>query len=263
MKKYIEIMKMQMKMETAYLAWYWADMASSILRLVILYYFWMAIYQNQSDIQGMSFQSMMTYIVLATILEGYSQGIGNELAQDIKQGNLAIEFIRPYHYIAKLLSMDIGFKISRLIRNVLPIIIISALFLDFQAPKSIGVFLFFLLSSIFGMIIGSLLDLIIGVLSFWTINIWGLRVLREAIIRFFSGALIPLTLFPLWFQNMSMFLPFQSLVYVPVAIYTGTLPASSSTLVLVGMQVGWIILLSIIVSLMWKMAVRKVTIFGG
>jgi len=100
------------------------------------------------------------------------------------------------------------------------------------------------------------------VLSFYTVNVWGLSVLQEAVITIMSGALVPLTLFPDWFQTVSLYLPFASLVYVPVAIYTGEIAASGiwpSILI----QLGWVAAFFIFVRLLFAYAVRKVTVFGG
>lgn len=96
-------------------------------------------------------------------------------------------------------------------------------FVGIKLPQSLESCGLFIISVVLGILIGTQLDLIIGILAFWTVNIWGLRLLRESVIQFCSGALVPLSLYPQWFQEISMFLPFQSMVYVPVSIYTGSL----------------------------------------
>ncbi|WP_433750045.1 ABC transporter permease [Falsibacillus pallidus] len=263
MRKYWELLISQIKVDTAYMAWYWADMFSSILRLFIMYFFWAAVYENKSDFSDISFQSMITYVVIAMIMENFVTGPGNTLAHNIKNGDIALELLKPYDYLTKLVFMDFGSKASALFRASIPVFIIAVLFVHVQTPVSWASFLLFIPSAIIGMLIGSQVDLTIGVLAFWTVNVWGLRVLREAVTKFFSGALIPLALFPEWFQQISNYLPFQSMIYVPVAIYTGQIPLGHEAILLVFIQCAWLLGIYFLVRMVWSLAVKKVTVFGG
>jgi ABC-2 type transport system permease protein len=159
--------------------------------------------------------------------------------------------------------MDFGSKANSFMRTTIPMFIVAMVFIGIQAPLSWQSFLLFLPSMIIGVLIGTQLDLIIGVLAFWTVNVWGLRVLREAVIKFFSGALIPLTLFPDWFQQVSSFLPFQAMIFVPVAIYTGQIPFGTEALMAFATQIFWLVVLFFLVRIVWTQAVKKVTVFGG
>ncbi|MFE7061310.1 ABC transporter permease [Sutcliffiella sp. NPDC057660] len=263
MSKYWELLKSQIKIETAYIAWYWADVVSTLLRLSIMYFFWLAVYQNRTEISAISFDSMITYVVIAMMLESYVSGAGDQLARNIKNGDIALELLKPYDYLTKLIFMDFGSKANSFVRTTIPMFIVAMVFIGIQAPLSWQSFLLFLPSMIIGVLIGTQLDLIIGVLAFWTVNVWGLRVLREAVIKFFSGALIPLTLFPDWFQQVSSFLPFQAMIFVPVAIYTGQIPFGTEALMAVATQFFWLVALFFLVRIVWSQAVKKVTVFGG
>ncbi|UAL45688.1 ABC-2 family transporter protein [Sutcliffiella horikoshii] len=263
MRKYLELLKSQIKVETAYLAWYWADVVSTLLRLVIMYFFWVAVFQNRTEISSISFESMITYVVIAMMLENYVSGAGNEMARNIKNGDIALELLKPYDYLTKLIFMDLGSKANSFVRTTIPIFLVAIIFIGIQAPPSLEVAILFLASMLVGILIGTQIDLIIGVLAFWTVNVWGVRVLREAIVKFFSGALIPLTLFPGWFQEVSSYLPFQSMIFVPVAIYTGQIKMGPDALIAFATQLFWLALLFIVVRVVWTQAVKKVTVFGG
>ncbi|MCM3005404.1 ABC transporter permease [Priestia koreensis] len=262
MRKYWHLLKSQMQIETAYMAWYWADTISGILRLFIMYFFWAAVFQNRQSVGELTFQSMITYVIIAMTLEAFVAGVGKTIAQDIKGGNIALELLKPYDYLTKLIWMDFGSKINGFVRSALPILLLSFLFLDITKPASLLAGCFFIPSMVAGILIGTQIDLIIGVLAFWTVNIWGLGVLREAIVKFFSGALIPLTLFPGWFQEVSQWLPFQSMIYVPVGIYTGQI-SGGHILTSFAIQCVWLLAIYVIVRVMWQQAVKRITVFGG
>jgi ABC-2 type transport system permease protein len=263
MVKYWELAKSQMKIDSAYTAWFWAETFSSILRLLITYYFWYAVYEKKDSIQGIDFKTMLTYIVVAMIIEQYVSGVGNSLSRQIQDGSIVLELLKPYHIINKLISLDIGSKISSFFRATFPIIIIAFFFLDLKLPTNPLTYVYFLISFMFGSLIGAQIDLMIGIVAFWTVNVWGVRVLREAIIKFFSGALIPLSLFPNWFQNVSDFLPFQSMVYIPTSIFTGQISSTSQILWSIVIQLIWLISMYILLRVLWSIAIRKITIFGG
>lgn len=262
MKKYWMLAKSQMQINAAYSAWYWAGTFTTVLRLLIMFYFWHAVYENRDSIENMSLETMLTYIVIALLLEGYVSGVGNQLAQEIKNGNVAIELMRPYDLIFKLVSLDFGGKLTAFVRETIPMMLVALFFIKIALPGSFETFILFLFSAIFGVFIGTLFDLMIGVLAFWTVNVWGLRVLKEGVITFFSGALVPISLFPGWLESLSMYLPFQSMVYVPVSIYAGTLKGTDAYMA-IGMQGVWLAALYLVVRFIWSQAIKKVTIFGG
>lgn len=262
MRKYIEFARVQMQVHAAYSAWFWANTFSVLLRMLVIYFFWKAVYSSRTEIEGLHFDGMITYIIIAMFLQMFVSGVGRELAHTIKDGNVAIELMRPYHLITRLIAMDIGDKVVYFIRGALPLGLLAFVFMDITLPETWQGGVLFLFSAILGIWIGTFFDLLIAILAFWTINLWGLEVMKEAVISFFSGALVPLILFPEWFQTASLFLPFQAMVYVPVAIYTGILTGTEAWLA-VGSQVVWSVLLFILLRVLWSFAMKKVTIFGG
>ncbi|RSK26274.1 hypothetical protein EJF36_05045 [Bacillus sp. HMF5848] len=262
MRKYIKIAKSQMQVASTYSAWYWAGSASTVMQLLIMYFFWHAVYENRTSINSISLSSMLTYVVIAMLLSRFVSGVGNLLSENISNGNVAIELLRPYDLIFKMIAIDAGEKVTVIIREALPMIIVAVIFLQITMPVSFLSGILFTVSAVLGICIGTLFDFIVGVLAFWTINIWGLRVLKEAMVTFFSGALIPIILFPDWLKALSQYLPFQAMVYTPVSIYTGIL-TGTDMYVAIAMQIVWVAVLYIAVRLIWLVAMKKITIFGG
>jgi ABC-2 type transport system permease protein len=262
MNKYWQIAKVRMQEDTAYSAWYWAGTVSSILRLLIIYYFWQAVYSNRSAIQDIDLETMITYIVVAMLLQGFVGGVGQDLAENIKNGNVAIELMRPYDLIYKMFAVDLGSKLMHLIRATIPMMLIAFFFMDISTPGSLQAWLLFIISAGLGLWIGTFFDFLVGVLAFWTVNIWGVRVLKESLVTLFSGALVPISLFPDWLRVLTEFLPFQAMVYLPVSIYSGMITGTEAYLA-VGLQLFWLISFYVLVRVIWAQAVKQITIFGG
>jgi ABC-2 type transport system permease protein len=255
-------LRSQLKLETAYVGWYWAQLVSFLIQLVILYSLWTAVYGQRSEIAGLTASEMLTYAVIAWLLGQYVYGVGAELAVEVRDGNVAVELLRPYDMLHKMVALDFGRVLSSMVRDALPVWVIAFLFFGIAAPVSWEATLLFMLSALLGMLIGAQMDLMIGVLSFYLVYVWGLRVLREAIFRFFTGALVPLALFPDWLMSISKFLPFQHMVHVPVSIYIGKI-SGWAVLEALLLQVVWLFIVVTFIRICWRIALRKVTIFGG
>ena len=262
MKKYGAIMKSQLQIYAQYTSWYWAEMFSKILSVLILFYFWHAVYANVDEVGNMNLYTMLTYVIIANILNDYMRGAGSELGNLVRDGNIGLELIRPYDIFLKFMVLDFGGKVASFFQGTIPVLVISFLFLGIQGPANITTFLLFLVSAILGILIGSQLDLIVGILAFWFRYIWGLMMLKTALFSFFAGALIPISLFPDWLARISEFLPFKYMVYVPVSIYTGQITGSIIYFYLF-MQVVWFVLIYFGIRLMWRRALKNVTINGG
>jgi ABC-2 type transport system permease protein len=141
-------------------------------------------------------------------------------------------------------------------------LLIAFFFMDISVRGSIETWLLFIVSAGLGLWIGTFFDFLVGVLAFWTVNIWGMRVLKESLVTFFSGALVPISLFPDWRRVITEFLPFQAMVYLPVSIYSGMISGSEAYLA-VGLQFFWLISFYVLVRVIWAQAVKQITIFGG
>ncbi|MWC27597.1 ABC transporter permease [Paenibacillus sp. MMS18-CY102] len=259
---YWRFAKTQVKLDAAYSLLYWSGFLTSLMKLFVIYFFWRAIFEYQPTISGMSFTETLTYMIIATVIVNYVFGGSSDLASMIREGSIAIELMRPYHTLLKIISLDIGSKISLLVRETLPMLVVGYLFLQIDYPPSIAHMLIFLVSLLLGFFIGKEFELLIGLASFWTINDWGMRLLRGAVVLFFSGALMPVNLYPPWLKSINAYLPFQSMVFTPSAIYSGTMEWGQIVVAMTA-QVGWLVILFFLVRLIYKTALKKVVIFGG
>ena len=123
-------------------------------------------------------------------------------------------------------------------------------------------FLLCILIIILGVPITFSLQIIVGTIGFYTNSIWGMQVLRKAIIQIFSGIIAPITLFPNWFQNLSKILPFKELIYTPINIWLGNFSTNEIIMIIVK-QIIWGIALYSIAKIFFNHAIKNVTVNGG
>jgi ABC-2 type transport system permease protein len=98
--------------------------------------------------------------------------------------------------------------------------------------------------------------------AFWTTGMEGVSNARMAIQNIFSGALIPLVFFPDWLRAIASVLPFQGMISTPALTYLGEMDAPTTTFMIVS-QAVWAFGLLLFGRLLWRSAVKAVTINGG
>lgn len=152
----------------------------------------------------------------------------------------------------------LGYLRYTVIITALVLLVGSVYFVDI----SILSFLFFMLSAILGVLIIYLLYTSIGLVTFWTEAIFGLRDLVSHTSMIFSGALMPLELLPRFIYRLSFFLPFRSTIHTPINIFTQGFSLRVMLWAIL-QQLLWVSILYVITNILWFFGVRKYTAQGG
>ncbi len=268
LRVYLPFAKSEIQRALAYKVSFFGYILGDIFQIVIAFYLWSAIYSSSSSstINGFTKNEMLVYIVMSFIT-AMTIGSGTEwvVASEVQSGEIAINLIRPINYKLRLISQSIGSIMWQFIAIFLPIWICMIGIRYFslgELPPSIATLGTYLLSLIFSFIIWFLFNFCFGLMAFFVTYIWGLNVFKETVVRFVSGAIIPIIFFPLWFQQFLVFLPFGSINYTPVMIYLNKY-TGHETLKVLGIQILWIIILYLFSKFFWGKAIKKLTIMGG
>jgi ABC-2 type transport system permease protein len=86
--------------------------------------------------------------------------------------------------------------------------------------------------------------------------------LQFSVATFFSGALVPLEIMPVWLQKITLSMPFAQALYVPVSLLSGITPLSAMPQLWLT-QALWLLGLLLGSRLIFRVAVRKITVQGG
>jgi ABC-2 type transport system permease protein len=78
----------------------------------------------------------------------------------------------------------------------------------------------------------------------------------------FSGYLFPIDLFPPWLRTASDWLPFRSIIGLPVELATGAVDVSRA-LPLLARQFGWAFGFMALAFSLWHRGVKRYQAFGG
>jgi viologen exporter family transport system permease protein len=108
----------------------------------------------------------------------------------------------------------------------------------------------------------TLLSVIFGLVTFWTMEVSGIFIIYRMVAQFLSGALVPLWFMPAALRTVAQLLPFQAITYTPTAIYLGGLTGAQVPEYLL-VRLLWVGLLYLVARLVWARAVHRVVVLGG
>lgn len=225
---------------------------------IIYVFLWTAVfsYTGQSVIRGYSLEEMIGYYVVSMLVGLFVWvDVDKWIADDIRKGNLVVDLLRPMGYLAQTLWFEIGINVFGILISVVPVFLLGFVFFGLQVAPWY-VFVAFFLSLVFGFLIAFMLSFLVGITAFWFKEISGLRRVRRALVLFLSGGMIPLTFFPLVFQRVFEFLPFQYIRYTSINIYLQKY-ALQGVLLQLGIQLVWVLVLLFLVVRIWNTAVIK------
>ena len=254
----IRVIVNEFKRASIYKVRIFTNILQSVLELLVYYYVWKAIYNGQDIIAGITYKEIVTYIILARILYLiFAWGTNIQISSLIQRGDIIINLIKPIGFIKYQFFVRIGNFIWIFVFCSIPMIITGAV-LGLALPFSIIHFFVFLLSIGLALIITFLIEFILAIISFYTVSSWGIHLFKQAVMAFFSGALIPISFMPDALETVVNILPFRGIVEIPINIYMGNI-----NIIEILTQVLWCIILYVLSLLIYKICIKKVTIAGG
>jgi len=203
----------------------------------------------------------MTYLSTVLTESDMSYVIGEEIVE----GDIAMRLIKPINYDTSFLFQEVGNKLLMVGVVLLPITVGVEIYRYVVTGTLMFnglLFLTFFISILFGYIISFYFNMCFGFLAFWLKNLWGANMLKGSIIKFLSGAIIPIAFLPPVIGNVLTVLPFASLTYTPVMIYMD-MYTISQTFFFLGLQLFWILIFFALSKYIWNFAIKRLCIQGG
>ena len=243
---------------------YYTGIITYLINVTVYYFIWRAVFANASGpIAGFSLPQILTYVSVGWILRSfYWNTIDQEMAYEVIEGKIAMDFIKPVSVQWMWLARAMGESAFRLILLTAPTAIVIALLFPVLPPASKLDFVFFLIAAVGSFFIMGALNFIIGTCAIPLTSILALIRAKFWLIELLSGLLIPLNFFPRPLQIISSWLPFEHIAYTPLQIYLGRL-TPPQTLRLLAVEYFWVVALIFLGHVWWMRATRKITIHGG
>lgn len=261
-KTMLSLGKMQFNQYTIYKSNFYLFTLNRIVEVIVYIFVWQAIYNQTGDAGGFTISQMITYYILVVSFSSIALwGINEDMAHSIRNGQINKELLNPISYFKYYFGVNLGELAFAIVVGTATFIICS-LFWKLTLPTSIINFALCIFVILLGIPTTFFIQMIVGTVGFYTNSIWGMQIFRKAIIEIFSGAIAPITLFPLWFQELSKWLPFKELIYTPVNIWLGNIDISEILFIIVK-QIIWGFILYFLAKKFFNHAVKNITINGG
>lgn len=262
LKSMLQLAKMQFNQYNIYRSNFYLFTLNRIVEIIVYIFVWQAIYNQTGNAGGFTISQMITYYILAISFSSIALwGINEIISESIRNGQINKELLNPITYFQYYFGINLG-ELGFAVIVGIATFILCTIFWELVLPVNLLNFLLCIIVIIVGVPITFFIQMIVGTVGFYTNSIWGMQILRKAVIQIFSGIIAPISLFPMWFQKISEFLPFKDLIYTPINIWLGQISYTEIIFVIIK-QIVWGFILYIIAKKFFNHAVKNITINGG
>jgi ABC-2 type transport system permease protein len=215
------------------------------------------------QLHGYTTASMSTYVWLSQGLLGSVNLNGRtDLALRVKDGQVAVDFLRPVDLQAATIASEAGASLFALLPRGLPSVLLGAVTVGIAMPTGPVFYLLGAVSLLLGIAISAATVYLIAVAGFWLVETRGLQILYMLASGFLGGLYVPIALFPHWLRIVASATPFPSIMMYPINVLSGLGGAASATeLVLV--QLAWLAGVATIGQLLTRAGRRRLEVQGG
>ena len=240
----------------------------NIMAAFIMFFVWKAVFlsSDSETFMGFSMEDMVVFLFISFLTEymTYSDG-AYVVGEEIKDGAIAMRMIRPCSFEMCFLFQELGVQIINASMIFVPMVAGVEIY-RYAATGAvrfeIGYFLLYLLSVVIAYMINFYFNVCYGFMAFFFKNLWGTTLIKDTLVSFLSGGIIPLAFLPGGLAAVLNYLPFASLRYTPVMIYMGMYPAGEIAW-RIGLQLCWLLVMWGLSKLIWNSAMKHLAIQGG
>jgi len=255
MKKYLKTASTALRGQTnGGIVYMFPQILMKVVYLVPLMFIWRVITTNGID-AGMTLTQLLTYTYVNALL-------GNQLIVDTFLTDWDFDtrgaalFTRPMSVFGQVISRTVGEWVPTLILFSLPMAALSPLFGIAILPRTVWV----LPSLLLCISLGFALEFITFCIILRLRNVaWLTSMIRQAVVSFFSGTVIPFRILPFGLDRWMHFQPFGGLGGAVLSLHVGT----ASPMQILPAQLVWNVIFWAVAIIWFKQSKERLVSFGG
>ncbi|MFD0269274.1 ABC transporter permease [Streptomyces sp. NPDC127106] len=233
----------------------------------ILAYTYVALWEERPGLGGYDQAQALTFVWVSQAMLAAAALIGGgfqeELQERIRTGDIAVDLYRPADLQLWWLAADLGRAAFQLVaRGAVPLVA-GALAFELALPADPLRWLLFLGSVLLALVVSFALRYLLGLAAFWLMDGAGVNLMATVASIFFSGMLLPLTVFPGGFGELVRVLPWSAMLQVPMDVLLGRHAGAAEVARALAFQAGWAFVLLALGRMVQSAATRKVVVQGG
>ncbi len=246
------------------------------LPIVTQIFLWGAIFgihsgQGHTELNTYTYSNMVAYYLLAMVGRAFSSmpGLADGIARDVREGTVKKYLTQPIDMLGYLFWHRVAHKLVYYVVATGPFVLVFWICREyFDGWASWPRLAAFVLALIMAFLVGFLLESLIGLISFWFLEVSSLLFIYMMFNFFLSGHMIPLDWLPSPLSEWTQYLPLKYLAYFPAAILLnrpdGTPRISDEDLyVELGIECLWIVGLLIANRIAFARGTRRYGAYGG
>ena len=236
------------------------------LPIITQIFLWNAIFSGDTttSLNGYTYSTMVSYYLLVMVARAFSSmpGLANGIATSVRDGSVRKYLLQPVDMLSYLFWHRVAHKMVYYVIATGPFLLVFWLCRDYLPGwPTTPVMAALVASLLMSFLIGFLIEALIGLISFWFLEVSSLIFIYMMMNYFLSGHMIPLEWIAEWIPWV-YYLPFRYLAYFPAAIVLGKVPVESLPIEL-ATQFAWIIALLVANRIAFNRGVRRYGAFGG
>ena len=238
-----------------------------ILSMSFRYFLLIAIYYYLFEFKGEIINGQTLQIVSWSIFFYFAflminfRYLSRTIMQEVKSGKIEILLSKPMNYLNYKFFESFGSKLIPFLINF--ILLSTVLFFIFGIPESMQSVFFvstFLITFAFCLLLNFLIYAIVGMLAFWIEDTSSILWIVDKFIMVLGGSFLPVAFFPPLMQSIANYSPFGASMFITQTVYNYW---ALDYLKLISMQIFWVVILSVILFVIFKRAMKSVSVNGG
>lgn len=224
MRKYREIAKVYFK---AQLVWRFDvifNMLFTVVKILFAYIMWGAIFGERKIVGGFTLQTMLSYYIISTFLSQIEMSsiVSREISTKIRNGTFSKYMVIPVniqHYFLAQLAGTVRFYL--LFDFIAAVIWVFVFRIKFVIVSNVLTIIIAIALVILGLIFMTQLNYFLGILTLKFQDIQTFLMIKDNLVAFITGTMIPLTLLPHSVINVMKIFPFYYVTYLPSMLLIG------------------------------------------
>ncbi|MFI8952342.1 ABC transporter permease [Streptomyces sp. NPDC053750] len=229
-------------------------------------FLWRAVYADapaSGGPGGFTLTGITTYLLVAQVLQVlHTNRVDDEVAAEVYRGDVAVMLVRPVSYPLVRFFACLPVVGANAVLVGVPVLVLFAFLVPLTVPRP-GDIALFAVSTVLSVLIAFCVNLLTGMTGFVTTNTWGVRMVKQSVVAFFAGQLVPIALMPGPLATLAHALPFRGMVDGPLTLLLGRYDGAAGALTVLAQQAGWVVGLGAASAVLWRAALGRLEVLGG
>jgi ABC-2 type transport system permease protein len=227
----------------------------------VFYQLWKITYNAAGTdvISGLTLRDTLWYLMLAETIELGRPALARTISENVKDGSIAYLLNKPYDFMWYQFSTAMGETVFRTIMNAL---FGGAVIWFLVGPPAHPVGSIVAIPAIVGAwILHFCVNAMIGLMAFITEDVSAFTWIYQKLAFLFGGLIVPLDFYPQWLQRIAKVMPFSGTIYGPARLFAT--PDFTLFINVLLLQITWIVILGLTLTLVYRRGLAQLTVNGG